>query len=245
MCTIGFIEPHQLIFKNRDKTSPVEEEIINDGNIIACRTKGERHFSCGFNRSGCGFVTASVDQFFWPHSGDIYSPKQQYPVSLHLSETLADIKDISEWEKFFADQDRIFQGANLIIFDQNQVKFVELFANNAKSYSKTGKTIRANHFDNVSCSEPNGRRTGELNTFERNDLTQSYVNNSPADLNSLHSFLARPVTKADKPSCEQPGLWMSDISGGLITVSVNIIDRANLTFYHTPEPNGTQSCHKF
>lgn len=245
MCTIGYIEENQLIFKNRDKTSPVEEEIVNDGNIIACRTTGERHFSCGLNQFGCGFVTASVDQYFWPYSGDLYSPKQQFPASLYLSETLPRVKDISEWERFFTEDDRIFQGANLIIFDQKQVKFVEIFANHVNFNSKPGTTIRANHFADVPCDDPNGRRTGELNTFERERRAQSYLAKISGSIDDLQAYLSRPVVKGGQGAGDDSGIWMSDKSGGLITVSVNIIDRAGLAFYHCAEANGSFTCHRF
>ena len=65
MCTIGYHKTLGILFKNRDKQSVVEEEIIADDNVIACRTRGAGYFSWGLNRNGCAFVSAAINSPEW------------------------------------------------------------------------------------------------------------------------------------------------------------------------------------
>ena len=65
MCTLFSSLELGLLAKNRDKNEPTDEEIVEDENIIAVRTKDSDYFSLGLNRFGCGFISAAVNSPAW------------------------------------------------------------------------------------------------------------------------------------------------------------------------------------
>ena len=231
MCTIGYIKDKLLVFKNRDKTAPVTEEVIANADYIICRTVGERHISCGFNKYGCGFVTAAVNEYFWPCDNDQYSPKSQTPPSLELSLTLPKVESLDYWLEYLSSDNIIWQGGNIILFDKDNVKLAEFYGKSVKITACEKDIIRANHFNGISYACPDDRKTGQINTFEREKRVQEALPqiNHLADLQAI---LVKPVETGTD------GIWMSDIKGGLITVSSNIIDIANLIFYHCDKAGG-------
>jgi len=65
MCTIGFSQKPNVLFKNRDKNTATREEIVSTADYIAVKTKGGAYCSLGFNKFGCGFTSAAINAPEW------------------------------------------------------------------------------------------------------------------------------------------------------------------------------------
>ena len=232
MCTIGYLRKAGVLFKNRDKGAPETEDIINNGEILACKTVGDEHYSWGLNKHSCGFVTAMVQPKFWPGGQDKYPKERLKLPSLMLTETLSSVTGLGQWIEVFKHKGP-WQGYNVILADKEGAMLVEMYGDRIDVITCGNLKVVANHFCDVDYPDREGFKTGHINTFERLDYVAGRLNNieNPAK-EDLQDILVPRDMSAD------PGVWMTDPTGGLVTVSSNIIDLRNLTLYYASEPNG-------
>ncbi len=232
MCTIGYLRKAGIMFKNRDKAAPEVEEIINDGNIMACKTVGDKHYSWGLNKHGCGFVTAMVQSKFWPGDRDKYKEGELKLPSLMLTETLPEVTGLGQWIEILK-QKGPWQGYNVILADREGAMLVEMYGENIEVSTCGSVKVVTNHFCDVEYADKEGYKTGHMSTFERYDYAAGRLKGiEHPSREELQAVLLPNDMGAD------PGIWMTDASGGLVTVSSNIIDIRNLTLYYATEPGG-------
>jgi hypothetical protein len=65
MCTVIYHHNLNLLCKNRDKESPVREEVVSTSDYAGIKTKGSDYLSLGVNRHGVAFVTTAVNPPSW------------------------------------------------------------------------------------------------------------------------------------------------------------------------------------
>ena len=230
MCTIGYLRKAGIMFKNRDKTAPETEEIINDGKVIACKTVGDEHYSWGLNKHGCGFVSAMVQSKFWPSDQDKYKAEDLKLPSLMLTETLPEVRGLGQWLEALKRKGP-WQGYNVILADKEGAMLVEMYGEKVEVITCGNVKLVTNHFCDMAYPDKAGYKTGHMNTFERLDYVAGRMKGIE---NPTREDLQAVLLPSDMES--DPGIWMTDPSGGLVTVSSNIVDIRNLTLYYATEP---------
>jgi len=157
MCTIGYHKNLNTIFKNRDKTSKTEEEIIVDEKIIACKTRGADYYSWGVNKFGCAFVTAAINSPYWTQliyeKKDEAAAKQyaleneglQNPITL-ISQMLPDIKQVEMWLEALEASQELWMGYNLLVADCDKAYVVELYRDQHHIRELKEEEVITNHF---------------------------------------------------------------------------------------------------
>ena len=230
MCTIGYLRKAGIMFKNRDKGAPEVEEIINDGNVISCKTVGDEHYSWGLNKHGCGFVTAMVQSKFWPADKDKYSDQQLKLPSLMLTQTLPEVTGLGQWVEKLKHEGP-WQGYNVILADKEGAMLVEIYGDHIDVVTCGKVKMVTNHFCDIQYDNKEGYKTGHMNTFERYDYVAGRLHDiEQPTKEDLQAVLLPEDMQKD------PGVWMTDPTGGLVTVSANVIDIRNLTLYYATEP---------
>jgi hypothetical protein len=160
MCTIGLDHTLNIIFKNRDKNIPTEEEIVVASDYIAVRTKGKDYYSLGFNRFGCGFVSAAINAPMWTHlvkQGKAKEARELFikenskfisPMVL-VSKMLPEVQTIEEWIKALTDVSSTFCGYNIIVVEPHLAKIIEVFKQNRQVHLLDDKSVATNHFQAI------------------------------------------------------------------------------------------------
>lgn len=160
MCTIGLDRALNIIFKNRDKNIPTEEEIVVAADYIAVRTKGKDYYSLGFNRFGCSFVSAAINTPAWTHlvkQGKAKEARELFikenskfmsPMVL-VSKMLPEVHTIEEWVKALSDASSNFCGYNIIVVDPHLAKIIEVFKQDRRVNVLDDKSVATNHFQAI------------------------------------------------------------------------------------------------
>ena len=160
MCTIGYHHDLKILFKNRDKQSVLDEEIIENENFIACRTCSADYFSWGLNKYGCAFVSAAINSPEWTRlvyqgldneARDKYNEEHRglhNPMEL-VSEKLPGVRTIEEWAAELESSNRRWMGYNVILADTSKAFLIEFYGNEKHTSLLTSRSTVTNHFRNL------------------------------------------------------------------------------------------------
>ncbi|MBF0465642.1 MAG: hypothetical protein HQK88_12770 [Nitrospirae bacterium] len=160
MCTTGYHKGLKVLFKNRDKQTETDEEILTDNGIIACRTKGDSYYSWGLNMFGCAFVSTAVNSPKW--TSLIYENKLREAASLYeaenralfiptevVSKTLPEVKTVRQWVDALTDTHRLSRGYNILVCDPQNAFHVEMYRDNISVRDVTQSLTVTNHFQSL------------------------------------------------------------------------------------------------
>jgi hypothetical protein len=231
VCTIGFHRGLGVIFKNRDKTSIIAEEIVQDETIIACRSPKTDYFSWGMNVYGCAFVTAAINSPHWTsliYEGQITNADEvsrqentglTNPV-ITVSSLLPNVRDINVWIDMLMTQPFLSRGYNLLLTDLSQAVVVEAFQDKRNLRRLDDHIALTNHFHGLQHGPQHP--ADYLSSFRRYE----YANNMLASAASLHDV--QDMVKPDD-SQRQKQIWRS---GPFYTISSSVLDfRHGLAYY--------------
>lgn len=223
MCTIGYHRDLGIIFKNRDKTSVIAEEIVQDKHFIACRSHGADYFSWGINAHGCAFVTAAINTPRWiqlVYDGNSATADQIYkeetaglenPVAI-VSSMLPDVKEIASWIDAATSRSFLSMGYNLLFADRCQAVVVESYRDKRHLSVLEPRKAITNHFQtlNHGPQEPGDY----LSSFRRNEYANGLLSNAKS-LMDIFDLL--------KPSDQQQRqlIWRN---GPFFTISSSVLD---------------------
>ena len=232
MCTIGFCRDLNIVFKNRDKDKLVEEEIIADDNIIACRTVGADYYSWGINRYGCAFVSAAINTPKWTqlhYNGKTIEANEQYelenigldsPMQL-ISNILPSVKRVDMWIETINVSKRIWKGYNILIADSQNAYIIELYKDQYNIREIGDREVITNHFQIIDHGPKN--ESDYENSFQR--LT--YGKEKIEKVKSTGDIFQ--MLKPDNPE-DQKKIWRSD---EFSTVSSTIINFQDCHVYYS------------
>ncbi|MBN2064085.1 MAG: hypothetical protein JW745_04710 [Sedimentisphaerales bacterium] len=228
MCTIGYIANCGLVFKNRDKSELVEQELITTDSFTALRTVGESYYAGGINRCGCGFVTAAVGKRLWPKEWLSASDTELISPSGFMSEKLADCQSVLPWLDHFR-QCTNWQGFNLILFEPGKVFFVLLAGAKVEIRQSTTDEIHTNHFADFPGGHKTAEGSGSCDSFQRLNFAREMLqkDNSSTSLDSLQEALLTDASGGNS------GLWLTEPKGVLLTVSSIIFAIADKRYYYS------------
>lgn len=241
MCTIGYLKDRNIIFKNRDKSFSIQEELVVNDNILASRTVGDTYFSWGINQYGCGFVSAAINNSRWMDL--LYEGKDQEaadflkadleglsnPMQV-VSDLLPSIRSADEWVKALMDRPDRWRGYQFIAVDQDKAHIVEIFGDHCEVRPANDRTVLTNHYSVID----HGPKKYEdyPSTYRRYD----YANERIQKLDTVDQVLEtmNPTNEADKTA-----IWRS---GTFNTVSSSVIDIAQAQAFYATESE--QSYHR-
>lgn len=244
MCTIGYHRDLGIVFKNRDKSSQLVEEIIRDEKIIACRTAGADYFSWGINVYGCAFVTSAINSPHWTkliYDGDRAAAddvlRQENagltnPVTV-VSSMLPDIQQVEPWvEALCADPQRAL-GYNILLADRGQAVLVEAYGVKRSIRPLQPKEAITNNFQTLD----HGPKVPEdyPNSFRR----YAYANRLLSGAISLTDVLN--MLNPEDPQLRKQ-IWRS---GPFITISASVLDLQNGKVYYAREIDNKYSVFNF
>ncbi len=216
MCTIGYLAKSGLVFKNRDKQEIVAQELIVNDKLVTVRTVGENYYAAGMNGHGCGFVTAAVGRRLWPNEWLLPKETELKTPSKFLSDTLADRSNIDDWLEYLR-RGKCWQGFNLVLFEPGKVFFVLLAGAKVEIRQCQMSEIHTNHFSAYPGDNKIAPGTGSCDSFAR--LTWAKANLSAS---TTVSGLQQVLTSVTNSAAG--GLWLTEPTGGLVTVSSIIFD---------------------
>ncbi len=112
MCTVGYHEELNIIFKNRDKCISTDEVVVLNPEFLAVKTEGADYFSTGINKHSCAFVSTAVNTPEWTakaSDGKMDEATVQFKKEneglvnpmIYVSEYLPEVTGIDEWLKRF------------------------------------------------------------------------------------------------------------------------------------------------
>lgn len=230
MCTIGYLKDLNIIFKNRDKPSPVTEEIVCDGDVLAGRTQGANYFSWGLNRLGCGFVTAAINSPLWTNLA--YQERHEEAQLQYLKENkglespivsvsnmLAGVKQAGEWVDELVSSQVPHLGYNILVCDKNQGFLVETHKSNRFVKKLLPKEVTTNHFHKLDHGPK--KESDYPNTFKRFRYGNEMI---------LKAKTTQGVFDMLKPSNpeQRKRIWRND---HFLTVSSTVIDLNQLQVF--------------
>lgn len=233
MCTIGYVASSGLVFKNRDKSEPVEQEIVRTDGLVALRTVDEDYCAGGINKHGCGFVTAAVRRQLWDKNWLLSKNTDLVSPSGFMSDTLADCTSIDLWLEHFQ-AGKNWQGFNLILFESGRVVHVLLAGEQVQVTLCLAEEIHTNHFASIEYQRTQAPGTGSCDTFARLSWAKTDL---PAHTNlpTLQKALNTIPTDTDG------GLWLTNPTSGLVTVSSIIFDTKGRKVHYCFEPGKWQT----
>ncbi len=244
MCTIGYHRDLGIVFKNRDKSSQLVEEIIRDEKIIACRTAGTDYFSWGINVYGCAFVTAAINSPLWTKliydrnraAADEVSRQENAgltnPVAV-VSSMLPDMQQIEPWVEALSSCSLPFMGYNIVLVDCSHAVLVEAFRDKRHIRRLQPKEAITNHFQ-VLDHGPHAP-TDYPSSFRRYE----YANCLLSGAISLTDVL-NMLNPEDLQLRQQ--IWRS---GPFITISTSVLDFQNGKVYYAREIDKKYSVFNF
>ena len=236
MCTIGLNRQLNVIFKNRDKNVPVEEEIVTADNYIAVRTRSAAYYSLGLNTFGCGFVSAAINSPEWTRlAGEgkrdqaqaLFKNENRGLISpmIMVSRMLPEVRSIEEWIDALAESKDSFRGYNILLADLSQAKAVEVFRKQRNVRPLSEKEAITNHFKTISFGPQVYNEYS--NSFDRYDYAAKTVKKSKT-LEDMFDML-----KSVDPKKRQR-IWRE---GHFFTVSTSIRDLFNKCLYYSSNPD--------
>lgn len=232
MCTVFFNRKLNLLAKNRDKNTPNAEEIVQNEEFLAIKTKGSDYYSLGVNAHGCAFVSTAVNTSEWTalaSVGKIAEAKAQaekenanlYSPTKILSETLHQVKSINEWVDLIQNKKLLWKGYHIIMADQNLAVVMELHKDKTHKRNLQEKDAVVNHFKNLSHGPK--KYQDYPNTFDR----EMYASQC---LNGLDSLQAFKDALHPHDSEAKKKIWRT---GHFFTISSTIIDLEKKCLYYT------------
>jgi hypothetical protein len=232
MCTVLFHRELNLLCKNRDKTRSTEEELLQDSNFVAVRTKGASYFSLGMNRNGVAFVSTAINTPKWTAAaarGLHQEAQEQFQreneglssPTAELSRTLSEVASINEWVELIKSSGKRWMGYNLVLADRHSAKVLEVHGDRVHERDLSPKAVVTNHFLHV----VHGPRVYEdyPSTFERLKLCESEM----PKVQTLEQAQAILKSSAEE---EPRQIWRF---GNFATVSSTILDLRKLGIYYT------------
>jgi SAM-dependent methyltransferase len=241
MCTIGYHKNLNIIFKNRDKPSKTEEEIIVDEKIIACRTRGADYYSWGVNKYGCAFVTTAINAPYWTkliYEGKNEEAARQYafenkglksPITL-ISQMLPDIKQVEMWLEALETSQELWMGYNLLVAGCDKAYAVELYRDQHHIRELKEQEVITNHFQFINHGPK--KESDYPSTFHRLE----YGNERILTAGCLDDviFMLRPNGEE-----EQKRIWRD---GKFSTISSSVIDYKKGYVHYAKAGDESYSC---
>ena len=235
MCTAGFCRDLKLLFKNRDKPGRVEEELVADGEILACRTVGADYFSWGMNAHGCAFVTTAVTAPTWQqliYAGQQEAAAEQYRVEVDglatpacvISDRLPGVTSVDDWLGALAADGRRWKGYNLLLVDPRRAVVAEVHGHDCQVRELDSREAFANHFRAVD----HGPRA-------EHDYASSFRRQRDAEVALAGWSGAADACRFLRtgPSVDDDAPWRA---GVFTTVSSAVMDLGNGCAYYTASP---------
>ena len=233
MCTIGYLKDLNVLFKNRDKSFSIDEELVVNSNILASRTVGDTYFSWGMNQFGCGFVSAAINNSRWMDL--LYEDKPEAaadflkadlegldnPMQV-VSDLLPSVRSADEWIKALMDRNQLWRGYQFIAVDREKAYIVEVFKDHCEVRPAKDRTILTNHYQVID----HGPKTYEdyPSTYRRYDYAYERI----AGLGTIDQVL-QTMNPAD--SDDKKAIWR-DGTFSTVSSSVIAIDQSQV-FYST------------
>lgn len=231
MCTIGFSRKPNVIFKNRDKNVLTDEEVVKTSDYIAVRTKGYPYFSLGFNKSGCGFVSAAVNSPEWTRLAEQGKCEEAQilfnkdnkgltsPIVL-VSEMLPLVQTIEGWTDALKGAQEDFCGYNIVLVDLYSARIVEVFRQERAARKLDDKSVSTNHFQAIDFGPKS--YNDYPNSFDR----YRYANETLSTVQTLEDVFAMLKPKDRK---RRRCIWRE---GHFFTISTNVIDLSDKCLYY-------------
>ncbi|OUW30358.1 MAG: hypothetical protein CBD27_01675 [Rhodospirillaceae bacterium TMED167] len=229
MCTLFSSLTAGFLAKNRDKNEPTEEEVLEDDNVIAVRTKGGNYYGLGLNKFGCGFVSAAVNSPAWTQlaeTGKIEAARETYRLenfgltspTKFVSTLLATEKTITPLVDAFLSGLEKFVGYNILLMDQERAVWLETRGGETHLVELSEEQVVTNHFASI----PFGPKNYEdyPSSFSRSALASTELCVGGTD--KLFSLLLPGGTVGDQ-------IWRY---GNFFTVSSSILDLKNRRLHY-------------
>ncbi len=232
MCTIGLNRELNVLFKNRDKNVHTQEEVVMADGYIALRTIGAKYYSLGFNKFGCGFVSAAVNTPEWTkltEDGEkeeaqaLFKKENKGLLSpmILVSEMLPRIRKAEEWVTALSGFDDDFRGYNILFADLYSAKIVEVFKKKRIVNVFTDNFVRTNHFQNIDFGPKYYK--DYPNSFDR----YQYVEKELGKTRRLEDIFAMLKPK-DPEKCKR--IWRDE---NFFTVSTSVISLSEKCLYYS------------
>ena len=236
MCTIGYNKKLNVIFKNRDKTSPTSEKIIADDKLIACRTRGANYYSWGINKYGCTFVSAAINTPQWTklvYDGKLKEAQEQYEDEnkdlqnpmVCVSEMLPDVRLVDNWLEALESSNTLWMGYNLLIADRQKVYLVEFYKDQSHIRELTDSEVITNHFQTINHGPM--QETDYPSSFGRYKYGNSKIT-SAETFDDIYHLLMHDNREDNSTT------WRK---GNFFTISSSVIDFQNCSIDYTKTVN--------
>ena len=240
MCTVGYHEELNIIFKNRDKCIPTDEVVIINPEFLAVKTEGAEYFSAGINKHSCAFVSTAVNTPKWTakasegkmdEASALFKKENEGLVNpmIYVSECLPKVTGIDEWLKRVLNSGNHFMGYNLLLCDKEKTVHVELYKNEHHITEISGCAVVSNHFRNLD----HGPKKNEdyPSSFERYSAIENCIGNI-ITLEDVFNTL-KPL-HGNKENI----FWRT---GSFFTVSSSVFDLDTYALYYTSSPTDEYS----
>ena len=232
MCTIGLSRQNNLIFKNRDKNVSTDEEVVSTNDYIAVRVKGGDYFSLGFNKHGCGFVSAAINSPQWTklagegkkeEAAVLFEEETKglYMPTKLISEMLPHVENIDDWITSLEEAKCDFRGYNIVLVDLKSAKIVETFKQIRKVRDLNDLSVITNHFLEIDY----GARVymDYPNSYDRYNYAKERLEKGQ-DLEDIFEML-KPKNKERRER-----IWRD---GHFYTVSTSVISLSEKSLYYS------------
>ncbi len=231
MCTIGYHKKLNLIFKNRDKFTNVNEVILVKPDFLAVKTEGAHYYSLGVNSNGCGFVSAAVNTPEWTAlvlAGKKDKAALQFkkenkglsnPIEI-VSRYFHETKNVDEWLEKLLNSKGNFMGYNVLLAEEGKAAWIELYKHSFHVSWLKENSVITNHFFHLR----HGPQTQKdyISSFNRLKAAANLIKESI----SIEDVFQMLKTKSDDG---EEGIWRE---GVFSTISSSVIDLEAKALYY-------------